>query len=311
MQALKLPALSGWAWIGGGWRLFRKQPFSFVALLFFCWLLLLSASAIIGWIAQAIGVVLPFVPFTLLAVVGALLVAMIKPVLTVGFLQACRMASDGLPVQPVILFAPFRAGRETLTRLFALGSIEIGAVLCIVLLTSGTAGLREPPAIEPAGTEKAASTATTPPAKASPAAAPDGVLGGMPTEAQQQAMAAQAVVRLKQGLAYLPVTLILWYAPMLIAWYRLPPGKAIFFSVIAVWRNLGAFVVFGAAWIAIWMAFSLVTALILSMLGLASLITIVTIPLVILLMTWMCCSVYPTYATVFVDRAAAPPAATT
>ena len=34
MQALKLRARDGWLWISGGWQMFRKQPFSFMALLF-------------------------------------------------------------------------------------------------------------------------------------------------------------------------------------------------------------------------------------------------------------------------------------
>ena len=60
MQALKLEAISGWRWVGTGYRTFRKQPFSFAALLFFYWLLLIGSSAVIEWLAQGIGLLLPF-----------------------------------------------------------------------------------------------------------------------------------------------------------------------------------------------------------------------------------------------------------
>lgn len=46
-----------------------------------------------------------------------------------------------------------------------------------------------------------------------------------------------------------PVSLLFWHAPALTLWARLPLGKALFFSAIASWRNLGAFVVFGATWL--------------------------------------------------------------
>lgn len=46
-----------------------------------------------------------------------------------------------------------------------------------------------------------------------------------------------------------PVSLLFWHTPALTLWARLPLGKALFFSAVASWRNLGAFVVFGATWL--------------------------------------------------------------
>ncbi len=48
----------------------------------------------------------------------------------------------------------------------------------------------------------------------------------------------------------LPVSLVFWHVPALIHWARLPLGKALFFSAVACWRNLGAFTVYGACWVA-------------------------------------------------------------
>ena len=47
----------------------------------------------------------------------------------------------------------------------------------------------------------------------------------------------------------LPVSLMFWHTPALIFWMRLPVTKALFFSIVATWRNLGAFLVYGAAWL--------------------------------------------------------------
>lgn len=49
----------------------------------------------------------------------------------------------------------------------------------------------------------------------------------------------------------LPVSLLFWHAPALVLWARLPVGKALFFSAVASWRNLGAFAVYGLGWLGV------------------------------------------------------------
>ncbi len=39
------------------------------------------------------------------------------------------------------------------------------------------------------------------------------------------------------ALAYIPVMMSFWFAPVLVLWHEMPPTKAIFFSFIASWRN--------------------------------------------------------------------------
>lgn len=310
MQALKLNAASGWRWVVAGWRLFRKQPFSFAALLFFYWLLLLTASAVIGWLARGIGAVLPFVSADLIAAFGSLFVAMLTPALTVGFLQACRIADSGLPAHPMLLLAPFRSGRTTLRRLLTLGSIQTGALVVILLLTTGADAFRLEPINAPpsASTTTPASTGVRPPTQAPAGTEKTVDPSGMPSEAEQAEMRREAVERFVQGVAYLPVALLMWYAPMLVAWHQLPAGKALFFSLVAVWRNRSAFIVYGVAWLAVWLTLSIGIALVTTLVGIGSFAAIVAAPLVMLLLTCMYCSVYPTYATVFVDPLKPEPA---
>ena len=311
MQALKLKPSFGWIWIRAGWRLFRRQPLAFVALLFFYWLLLLSASAVIGWIAHGIGVLVPWLSGDLIAMFGSLLVALFTPVLTVGFMQACRSAESGQPVHPLLLFAPFRSGRKTLGSLLTLGAMQMVALVCIVFLTSGfdTRAPEETTANTAASRVAASKSADT---KAAPSAgAPASAAANEAANAaDQEAIRREAIARAIQGLAYLPVALLMWYAPMLAAWHGLSAGKALFFSVVAIWRNLGAFMVYVLAWLAIWMSFSVAIGLIASLIGVANLAAVLALPLVMLVLTWMYCSVYPSYATVFVEAPAAPDPAT-
>jgi uncharacterized membrane protein len=301
MQALKLEAQYGLRWIIAGWRMFRKQPFSFMALLVMFWLLLLCASALIGFLAQGLGSLLPFVSVDLIAAIGSLLFAALTPALTVGFLQACRVADNGLTIHPVLLFAPFRAGKKTVVRLLSLGMIQMVALVLILLVTSGTDALRPQPA-------PAQSAATAPASTPSATTAPDPKTqsndGAAPTAADEEEMRRKVAELTEQGLAYLPVALIMWYAPMLVAWHRLPVGKSLFFSLIAVWRNRTAFIVYGVAWLVIWMTTSVVLAIVGAVIGIGNVAALVVAPLAMLLLTCMYCSMYQTYATVFVE---APP----
>jgi hypothetical protein len=50
MQAVPLPALSGWMWVRDGWSLFKSQP-----LAFFSWAMFVSLLLMIATITPPIG----------------------------------------------------------------------------------------------------------------------------------------------------------------------------------------------------------------------------------------------------------------
>ena len=309
MQALKLTALSGWQWVASGWQLFRRQPFSFAAMLFLCCLALLGADALVAWLAQALGK-LPFVSGTLINLLGGVLVAVLSPVLTIGFLQGCRVARTGLPVHPVLIFAGFRSGRETLVRLLTLGAIQTVALVIILLVVSGPDAFRVDAAPEAATPTPSTIPSTTSDAGATPATldaaatrtGQDTAPAAM-TEAEQQEAIRNTLVQIERGVIYLPIAMLMWYAPMLVAWHGLPVGKSLFFSLVAVWRNRSAFTVYGLGWLLVWFLLSIVLAVVAVTLNLMNVVVVVAAPLAMLLVTWMYCSVYATYETVFVDPA--------
>lgn len=68
-------------------------------------------------------------------------------------------------------------------------------------------------------------------------------------------------------LMYLPLSLLFWHAPGLVHWHSIPPAKALFFSWVACWRNLGAFVVFFLSWMGVFLATGLVLALLTALLS--------------------------------------------
>ena len=321
MQALSLKPSSGWQWIRAGWRLFRVQPFGLLALLFFFWLLLLSARAVFALLGQVLAGASPFVA-EVISIVGSVLVTIVTPVLIVGFMQACRSAAAapatrvGRPAHPMMLLAPFRAGRSIVQSLLTLGAIQMVALTLIVLVSGAVV-----PGLDAASTPTTASTPSSasgapPPSPSStasstsrgtPATAPNG--NAAAEEIDAQAFQREAIARALQVLLCLPVFLAMWYAPVLAAWHGLPAGKALFFSIVAVWRNLGAFVVYGLGWTLIWMALSFVFSLVVATMGNANFAAVMVVPLLLVLFTWMSCSMYPTYASVFVtsDDTRSPP----
>ena len=50
---------------------------------------------------------------------------------------------------------------------------------------------------------------------------------------------------------YLPLSLLFWHAPALVHWHGVPPVKSLFFSIVACWRNMGAFTLYGLAWMGV------------------------------------------------------------
>jgi hypothetical protein len=58
------------------------------------------------------------------------------------------------------------------------------------------------------------------------------------------------------GLSW-PVSLVFWHTPALLYWAGTPPIKAVFFSAVACWRNLDAFVVYVLGWVAVVLALGL------------------------------------------------------
>ena len=70
-------------------------------------------------------------------------------------------------------------------------------------------------------------------------------------------------------LLYAPLSMLFWHAPALIYWHRVPAAKAVFFSMIACVRNMGAFLLYTIAWAAVGIGFGIVLALLSALLGAA------------------------------------------
>jgi hypothetical protein len=100
-------------------------------------------------------------------------------------------------------------------------------------------------------------------------------------------------------LLHLPLFVVFWHAPALAHWYGVAPAKCLFFSGIAVWRNLGAHIVYALGWLLLFLAVGSVLGLVGGMLGGPSMAQSVMIPTALLLAAMFTSSIYFTFRDCF------------
>ncbi|WP_322012640.1 BPSS1780 family membrane protein [Paraburkholderia sp. J12] len=200
--------------------------------------------------------------------VGGVLPLIFVPGVAVGFMAACRDTVAGKPVFPTILVDGFRSyGSGVAKRLFALGGLYVVAmtlVLAASALADGGALLQLM------------------------------TLGGS-VDADSLENSNLPLAVLASLVFYVPVSMLFWFAPVLTAWHDVPPVKAMFFSVVSCWRNKGAFMVYGALWMAVSVVVSLGLSVLLHTLGAGDYALAVLMPALIVVTTMLYCSFYATY----------------
>jgi hypothetical protein len=98
----------------------------------------------------------------------------------------------------------------------------------------------------------------------------------------------------------------MWYAPMFVAWHRLHPTKALFYSLVGVWRNRSAFVVYLLGWLAVAIGLSVALQLAKPLLP-GSLMPLLLSPLSLGMLAALYCSFWPSYRDVVHDGPEAGP----
>lgn len=205
--------------------------------------------------------------------VGPVLVVVLMPAATLGMMVATEQASQGRFPMPSVLLSAFRAGKQRARAMLILGAayavVLIAITLLASLLFSGGTGIE-----------------TTP----GPAGAPP-------------------QVQVKPGFLFtmalqLPLVVLFAHAPALVHWHGVTPMKSLFFSAVAFWRNLGAFVTFGAGWVLVLALIGLAMSLLFGLVGAGA--APFVWPIALLVITMMAASMYFTFRDSFVATPADP-----
>jgi len=64
----------------------------------------------------------------------------------------------------------------------------------------------------------------------------------------------------------LPLSLAMWHAPALVHWHQVEPVKSLFFSLVALFRNFGAYAMFCLSWFGVFLAAGLAIGLVATLL---------------------------------------------
>ena len=205
--------------------------------------------------------------------VGPVLGAMLVPAATLGLMAATSEAASGRFPMPTVLISAFRAGKQRARAMLMLGVIYTAGSLLASLLGAMLVG------------QPAAAASDTP-----------------------QLDPRMLVVLLLHS----PLIVLFWHAPALVHWHGVSPVKSLFFSAVAVFRNFGALLIYGIAWLTVFMAIGFVFSTIGMLIGGVAVARTVMMPTVLLLVAMFSTSLYFTFRDSFqADEEAAPPANST
>jgi hypothetical protein len=272
MKLLRAEPAEGLVWIRRAWQVFLQQPFGLAGLLSLCILI----AFVVSWIPVVGGALLP-----VLAPAGSLL-----------FMIATRRALAGHRPLPDAFATLFGAGRPRLVELLKLGIAYLTASLVALLIFMAVDAGATASWMETVSGGASSAPSTSPPSPTTPAP------GSAPMPDARVLFASMFRLAL---LALLSVPF--WHAPALVYWGRQGWAKSLFFSTVAIWRNRGAFTVYGLGWIGLSLIFAMVFSVLVAVLGMPQspslMAVLVFVTAISLLLTLMYTSLWFTVAGCF------------
>jgi hypothetical protein len=214
-----------------------------------------------------------FLLLSLVPFIGLVAALVLTPVGTLGLLVATSQAVEGRFPWPGALIEGLRSGARKRRQLLLLGAANAVLVAAVILGVTALAS-QEP-------------------------------IGGAAAKDQAQLFVLTPATVIA-SLLQLPLTLLFTLAPALTFWHDVPAAKALFFSAVAVWRNLGAFCVFGLAWVGVLTSVLFLIGLLLRLVGAGIGVTLVS-PIALMLLAMVSTSLFFTFRDSF---SADPPSPT-
>jgi len=218
------------------------------------------------WIALTALLALLWAASLMLPVLGSLLFNLLSPALFAGLMIGCRALERGEDLKIMHLFAGFR---EQAAALVTLGGVYlVGTILVfgLVLLNADVSKLTA--LLSKSDTD---------------------------IETLRAATRGLAFALLVGATAYLPLLMLLWFAPLLVVFGGLAPLPAMKLSLAACFKNTLPFLVYGAAVLALWLASSLPAAF-------GAVGAVLAVTLLVASIPVLFCSIYASYKDIFSAR---------
>ena len=207
----------------------------------------------------------------LVPVFGVFIVLLLTPALTVGFMTACQMVIRGERVSPAVYLAGLRNVAPSIRKnLLVLGTIYAFLVLILSLIASAFIDFQQ--------------------------------LIPMLTEQKEPSIREVKELYFSMGIGvflYIPIAMLMWFAPILVAWEQMSVGQALFSSWIACWTNKAAFSYYLAIWGVFVVAIPFFIEAILDSFGARAAIPFLIPPYSMAALTVMYCSFFATWKACF------------
>jgi hypothetical protein len=202
---------------------------------------------------------LRYLPALLIPYLGLALAALLAPFAVVGMMSICREVAQGRVPLPGAFARPFK-DEGARRGLFNLGLIHMGLSVITGLFIAFFM-----PDLDP----------------------------DLPWSEMAQRIPVWLV--LATFVIEVLILMLMWFAPLFVAWHREPAAKAMFFSFMAVRRNGSAFALLLAVLMLVSFAAAQVAGLISLLLPSAQLVGLVLAPLILLVVAFVQCAAYASY----------------
>ena len=212
----------------------------------------------------------------IIPVIGVFAVLLLTPTLSVGFMTACRQAIQKERIRPMVYLIALQGTPIVRKRILQLGIVYAAMILSLSFILSLLVDFE---LILPLLT------------------------GDKPITPE---VINQIYLILFYGcLLYVPVAMLMWFSPVLVAWANMSVGQALFSSAVACWANKGAFLFYVAIWGGILAIIPLTIGSILDALNLGQAASFIIAPLSMAALTVMHCSFFATWKACFAEKESA------
>jgi hypothetical protein len=209
----------------------------------------------------------------IIPVIGVFAVLLLTPTLSVGFMTACRQAIQKERIKPSVYITALKSSPIVRKRILQLGLVYAAM---IVLLSFILSLLVDFELLLPLMTSDKPIT----------------------PEAIRQVY----LVLFFGAMLYVPVAMLMWFSPVLVAWEDMSVPQALFSSALACWSNKAAFFLYLSIWSAILIAIPLTIGMIFDAINLGQVASYIIAPISMAGLTVMHCSFYATWKACFTDN---------
>jgi len=214
----------------------------------------------------------------IIPVIGVFIVLLLTPTLSVGFMTACRQAIQKERIKPMVYLIALQSSTIIRKRILQLGLVYAAMILLMSFILSLLVDFE---LLLPLMTSDKPIT----------------------PEALRQVY----LVLFYGAMLYVPVAMLMWFSPILVAWADMSIAQALFSSALACWTNKVAFFLYLSIWSVILIVIPLIVGMLFDAIDLGQAASFVIAPISMAGLTVMHCSFYATWKACFAEDEVALP----